>query len=59
MKLYDVAKLVSCGTKIRIFDWKDHSKEIYENCTKIPTEKRNRIVCMIDIFDGMIEITCK
>ena len=57
MKLYDIAKLTS--GKIRIFDWKDHSKNIYDSYLYIPEELKNRIVCMINSYDGIVEFTLK
>ena len=57
MKLYDIAKLTQ--GKIRIFDWKDKSKNIYDNYLYIPDELRDRIVCMISTFDGIVEFTLK
>lgn len=53
MKLYEVAKLTQ--GKIRIFDWKDKSKNIYDNYYYIPNELKNRTVCGISEYEGMVE----
>ena len=57
MKLYDIAKLTQ--GEIRIFDWKDHSKNIYDNYLYIPEELKNRTVCMISSYDGIVEFTLR
>lgn len=55
MKLYELAKITS-GI-IRVFDWKDKSKNIYDSYLDIPEELRNRTVCMISSYEEMVEFT--
>lgn len=57
MKLYELAKITS-GT-IRVFDWKDKSKNIYDSYLDIPEELRNRTVCMINSYEGIVEFTLR